>query len=97
METDRIAEPAPIRGDQNHSSPRSRCHNRPIKVHCPVLMGDVWGRELDFRPFGDEVSESLRLDSGVRDIPDVMTHELKSPFGDLSYGIVVANDVSQQV
>ena len=60
-------------------------------------MGDVWGRELDFRPFGDEVCESLRLDSSARDIPDVVTHELESPLGDLSHGIAVVDDVSQRV
>ena len=60
-------------------------------------MGDVRGWELDFRPFGDEVGESLRLDSSARDIPNVMTHELKSPLGDSSHGIAVADDVSQQV
>ena len=60
-------------------------------------MGDVWGQELDFRPFGDEVGESLRLNSSTGDIPDVVAHELKSPFGDSSHGIAVADDVSQWV
>ena len=60
-------------------------------------MGDVWGRELDFRPFGGEVGDSLRLNSGARDIPDVVAHELECPFGDSSCGIIVADDVSQWV
>ena len=60
-------------------------------------MGDVRGQELDFHPFGDEVGKSLRLNSSTGDIPDVMTHELECPFGDSSYGIAVADDVSQQV
>ena len=60
-------------------------------------MGDIRGQELDFRPFDDEVGKSLRLNSGARDIPDVMTHELESPLGDSSCGIAVADDVSQWV
>ena len=60
-------------------------------------MGDVKGQDLDFRPFGDEVGESLRLDGGARDILDVVIHELESPLGDSSRGIVVADDVSQRV
>ena len=60
-------------------------------------MGDVWGQELDFRPFSDEVGESLRLNSSARDIPNVVAHKLESPLGDLSYGVVVADDVSEQV
>ena len=55
------------------------------------------GSGADFRPFGDEVGESLRLDSSARDIPDVMTHELEIPLGDSSCGITVADDVSQRV
>ena len=60
-------------------------------------MGDIRGQELDFCPFGNEVGESLRLNSGAGDIPDVVAHDLRSPFGDLSHGVVVADDVSQQV
>ena len=60
-------------------------------------MGDIRGLELDFRPFSDEVGESLRLDSGARDIPNVVTHELESPLGDSSHGIAVVEDVSQRV
>ena len=60
-------------------------------------MGDIWGRELDFRPFGDEVGESLRLNSSVGDIPDVMAHELESPLGDSTCGVAVANDVFERV
>ena len=32
MVMDRIAEPAPILGDQNHSSPRAGRHDRPVDV-----------------------------------------------------------------
>ena len=60
-------------------------------------MGDVWGRELDFRPFSDEVSKSLRLNSSAGDIPNVMAHELKCPFGDSFCGIAVADYVSKRV
>ena len=42
-------------------------------------MSDVWGRELDFHPFGDEVSESLRLNSSTGDIPDVDFGETYAP------------------
>ena len=79
MEMDRIVEPAPIQGDQNHSSPRARHHDRPIEVHRLVLMGDIWSQELDLRPFVDKVGESLRIYSSAGDIPDVMTHELECP------------------
>ena len=60
-------------------------------------MGDIRGRELDFHPFGDEVGERLRLNSSAGDIPDVVAHELESPFGDSSHGVAVGDDVSQQV
>ena len=60
-------------------------------------MGDVWGQELDFRPFGDEVSEKLGLNSSAEDIPDVMAHELESPIGDLCCDVAVVDDVSQWV
>ena len=39
-----------------------------------VLVGDVWGQELDLCPFGDKVCESLRLNSSMGDIPDVVAH-----------------------
>ena len=74
MEVDGVAEPTPIWGDQNHSSPQAGRHYRPVEVHCPVLVGDVRGQELDFRPFGDEVGEGLRLNSGAGDIPDVVAN-----------------------
>ena len=61
MEADCVAEPTPIWGDQNHSSPRAGRHYAPIEVHHPVLVGDVWGQELDLRPFGNKVHESLNL------------------------------------
>jgi len=60
-------------------------------------VGDIWGRELDFCPFSDEVGESLRLNSGMGDVPEVVAHELESPFGDSSRGVAVADDVSQWV
>ena len=72
MEADGVAEPIPIWGDPNHSSPRAGCHYGPVEVHHPVLMGDIRGQEMDFCPFSDEVSESLRLNSATGDIPDVM-------------------------
>ena len=97
MEADRVVEPAPVRGDQNHSSPRAGHHYGPIEVHRLVLMGDIWGRELDFHPFGDEVGKSLRLNSGAGDIPDVVAHELKSPVGDLANGIVVTDNLPKWV
>ena len=52
---------------------------------------------MDLRPFGDKIHESLRLNSGTRDIPDVMAHEFKCPLGDSFRGIAVADDVSEQV
>ena len=60
-------------------------------------MGDVQGQELDFRPFGDEVGESLKLDGGARDILDVVIHELECPLRDPSHGVVVADDVPKWV
>ena len=66
-------------------------------MHHLVLVGDVWGRELDFRPFDDEDDESLSLNSGAGDISNVMSHGLESPFGDSPHDIVVANIVSQRV
>ena len=60
-------------------------------------MGDVWGQELDFRPFGDEVGESLRFNSSVGDIPNVVAHELESPLGDSVGGVAVMNDLLEWV
>ena len=60
-------------------------------------MGDIRGQEQDFRPFGDEVSKSLRLDSGAGDIPDVMTHELESPLGDSVDDVTVMDDLPEWV
>ena len=60
-------------------------------------MGDVRGQELDFRPFGDEVGKSLRLNSSVADIPDVMAYELESPLRHPAGGIAVMNDLPKWV
>ena len=60
-------------------------------------MGDVRGQELDFRPFGDEVDKSLRLNSGAGDIPDFMAHELENPLGDLTGGVAVMDDLPEWV
>ena len=79
MEADGVAEPTPIQGDQNHSSPRAEHHYRPIEVHCLVLVGDVRGQELDLHPFGDKIYESLGFNSGTGDIPNVMVHEFECP------------------
>ena len=97
METDHVAEPTPIQGDQNHSSPQARHHNRPIEVHCPVLVGDVRGQELDFRPFDNEVGESLRLNSGAGDIPNVVAHELESPLGYSTGDVTVMDNLPKWV
>ena len=97
MEADCVAEPTPVWGDQNHSSPRVGCHYGPIEVHRPVLVGDVQGQKLDLHPFSDKIHESLRLNSSTGDIPDVVAHELKSPLGDSTRGVVVMDDVSQRV
>ena len=97
MEADGVAEPTPVRGDQNHSSPRAGRHYGSIEVHRPVLVGDVWGRELDFCLFGDKVRESLRLNSGKGDILDVVAHEFECPLGDPSRGVAVADDVPERL
>ena len=60
-------------------------------------MGDVRGLELDFRPFGNKIHESLRFNSGMGDIPDVVAHEFECPLGDLSHGITVVDDVLERV
>ena len=60
-------------------------------------MGDVRGREMDFHPFGDEVGESLRLNSGAGDIPDVMAHELESPLGDSASDVTITDDLPEWV
>ena len=57
-------------------------------------MGDIRSRELDFRPFSDEVSKSLRLNSDAGDIPNVMAHELESPLGD-DHDLVVSEVVQE--
>ena len=44
-----------------------------------------------------KIHESLRLNNGTRDIPDVVAHEFECPLGDPSRGITVADDVSEQV
>ena len=62
-----------------------------------MLVGDVRGRELDFRPFGDEVSKCLRLNSGAGDIPDVVAHEHESPLRDSVGGIAVTEDLPEWV
>ena len=97
METDHVAKPATIQGDQNHSSPRAERHYRPIEVHYPVLVGDIRGQDLDFRPFGDEFCKGLRLNCSAWDIPNVMAHELECPLGDSSHGVVVVDDLPQWV
>ena len=88
MEVDGVAEPTPIWGDR---------HDRPIEVHRPVLMGDIRGQELDFRPFGDEVGKSLRLNRGAGDIPDVVVHDLESPLRDLADDSAVTDDLPEWV
>ena len=60
-------------------------------------MGDVQGQELDFHPFGDEVGKSLRLNSGMGDIPDVVACELESPLGVLADGVMVMDDLPKLV
>ena len=60
-------------------------------------MGNVQGRELDFRPFSDEVSESLRINSNAGDIPDVVAHELESPLGDLASDVMVTDNLPEWV
>ena len=60
-------------------------------------MGDVWGWELGFHPFGDEVGKSLRLNSGAGDIPDFMAHELESPLRDPVDSITVTDDLLEWV
>ena len=60
-------------------------------------MGDVWGQELDLRPFGDKVYESLGFNSGIGNVPNVMAHEFECPLGDSPRGVAVADDVSERV
>ena len=50
-------------------------HYGPVEVRRPVLVGDVWGQELDLHPFDDKIHKGLRLNSGAGDIPDVCGYE----------------------
>lgn len=95
MEVDRVAEPVPLWGDQDHSSPRAGSHGQPVEVHHPVLVGDTRGRGLDLSPFDDEVSQGLRLDRSAGGELDVVAHELERLLRDPACGIAVADDLPQ--
>ena len=52
---------------------------------------------MDLRPFGNKIHESLRLNGGTGDIPDVVAHEFECPLGDPSRGVTVVDDVPERV
>jgi hypothetical protein len=53
-----------------------------------------WG-SLNLHPLGHEVREYLGLDCTARNIHDILTHQLKCPLGDPSFGLGVLDDLSE--
>ena len=76
-------------GCQDDASPQTSHHFRAVKVHNPIGVCTVLFREFGFSPFGDEVSQNLRLDSSPWFVYDVEWEELDSPLSNPARGIAV--------
>ena len=62
-------------------------------MHDPVGICAVLFREFGFSPFGDKVSQNLRLDSSLWLIGYVEREELNGPFGNLACRVVVVYNI----
>ena len=70
-------------GCQDNACPQTSQHLRAIKVHDPIGVGAVLFREFGFCPFGDEISQYLRLNGLMWFVCYVERKELDGPFSNL--------------
>ena len=68
-----------------------------IEVHDLVLGLVGWDRSLHVGPFGDEVSEHLRLYRLSAPEIDGVRAMLYYPFNDATIGFLIMKDVTQQI
>ena len=79
--------------DQPHAG--TLLHQRPVKVHGPVLLIDGRRRHLDLGPFRDEVSQHLGLDRRSRGICEALIHQLECPLCGSSCGVLALDDLTK--
>ena len=58
-------------------------------MHDPIGVRAILFREFGFRPFGDEISQYLRLNGSPWFVCYVEQEQLDGPFGNLARGIAV--------
>ena len=76
-------------GCQDDACPQTSQHLRAVEVHDPIGVCSVLFREFGFRPFGDEISQYLRLNGSPWFVCYVEQEELNSPFSNPARGIAV--------
>ena len=76
-------------GCQDDACPQTSQHLRAAKVHDPIGVRVVLFREFGFCPFGDEISQYLRLNGSPWFLYYVEQEELDSPFSNPARGIAV--------
>jgi len=76
-------------GCQNDASPQASQHFGVVKVHDPIGVRALLFREFGFCPFGDEISQYLRLNGSPWFVCYVEREELNSPFSNPARGLAV--------
>ena len=80
-------------GRQDDANAQAGQHFGAVEVHDPIGICVVLFREFGFSPFGDEVSQNLRLDSSPWFIGYVEWEELDGPFCNPASRVAVVYDV----
>ena len=76
-------------GCQDYTRSQSGQHFRAVKVHDPIGVRAVLFREFGFCPFGDEVSQYLRVNGSSWFIYDAEREGLDGPLSNPAHGIAV--------
>ena len=76
-------------GDVDDACSQTRQHFRVIEVHDPIGVRAILLRKFGFYPFGDEVSQYLKVNGSSWFVCNVEREELDSPFSNPARGIAV--------
>ena len=74
---------------QDYTCSQSGQHFRAVEVHDPIGVRAVLFRESGFCPFGDKVSQYLRLNGPPWFVCYIERKELDSSFGNPFHGVAV--------
>jgi hypothetical protein len=96
MDSDHIPYAHANRGDDDESYPDSALHQRPIQIHCPILLLHQGWCHLGLDPFYNKICQHLGLDGLPRSIGDALSHEFNCPLGNSSHHLTTLDHLPKR-